>query len=1063
MLVVLSVASLSLCSHYYPLLLFLLGFLASAMLGLSCYISLAITMSPRHKSSLPVPKCLDDFQSDLIKSLAEDLEKSQTEPQDVAPVISRNVDQEINEVIDILTQQYVSSWLSNLVNNLDVTEVKMLIKRDAWTAIASLSDRLSRIDHVRLLASDMVRKVTDHFERIRLLLQQQQCDQEDQDVVATDFKIHPHLVSRDRELDFLGKIAELIVAFLLPPSYSRCPATRTILRDVLAHHVLFFAIDTLTDPDFINRSILAFLDEDKHHTTSVLLQEQHRQGLPKLEAFMHANSYQDFLSAISTSMDVDALKQIRFNILAEIVQATTLDNLSSAKISNESSSSDTRLRNYVSQLVKAKTVCEKRLGELGCDPYSTNTKDMVDHNHHDIDVERKSNLSFKAIMNSAFTRRYFYTYLEPRGQQDLLGLWAAVEELKEADRTLWHQLATEIFYTYISRGPSKSNNNIRVSKAALKRIEAFLMGDSGPQVFYEIQEDVLRTLEAVHYPAFLVSDTCYKMLEDAHERGVVISETAKTQEDDNNIEEDNNTTPMNGSDTESAILEEEEEEIVKQEAEKKGFAENHSTYAKSQLEHVGERLQNKMQALKALKSSLKPDSKVLKMLQGEVEGLQMDHSHVEQHLLRTEAWAEHLGRWRCHVQSVEHVEDQDVLRAVLVVHVPMRRDEAKRMMVKRQQQQPPSWVCTRQLNEFHSLHRDLLPYVTWVKDMVLPAANSGRSSLISFRGSGNSGSSNSTSSLSGSSQPSCGNINLESRYNEKARSVLQRYIDAILSDDKLSSSEIIYSFLSPSPKHLKTLSSRGENSSSSSSGKMLRQQPKRYCSSSSSSSSNFNSKDQEQQKFFSFFKSGDSSPPSIYENYHFDKDPNDPNDEEGERFLLNDFDARDGAANNSSGQDGVAEPLYALIGEVFDMRGVFKILRKSLMTFVQITYGSTISRQLRDTVAWATSEHMVIKAVRGVKTAFKNHDDAKGIGTTTTTIDRKEAREAVLRHIPDVLVNLVGQQAARNGMAKVLDTLQDKTLNKQLAYDMLELLSYTIFPELVQSYAVQQFKNNFSL
>ena len=35
----------------------------------------------------------------------------------------------------------------------------------------------------------------------------------------------------------------------------------------------------------------------------------------------------------------------------------------------------------------------------------------------------------------------------------------------------------------------------------------------------------------------------------------------------------------------------------------------HSSFAKSHLEHIGERLQNKTQALKALKSSLKPESK----------------------------------------------------------------------------------------------------------------------------------------------------------------------------------------------------------------------------------------------------------------------------------------------------------------------------------------------------------------------------------------------------------------------------------------------------------------------
>jgi sorting nexin-25 len=34
--------------------------------------------------------------------------------------------------------------------------------------------------------------------------------------------------------------------------------------------------------------------------------------------------------------------------------------------------------------------------------------------------------------------------------------------------------------------------------------------------------------------------------------------------------------------------------------------------------------------------------------------------------------------------------------------------------------------------------------------------------------------------------------------------------------------------------------------------------------------------------------------------------------------------------------DAIAEPLYALLGEVFDMRGVFKILRKSLIAVVQV-------------------------------------------------------------------------------------------------------------------------------
>lgn len=43
-------------------------------------------------------------------------------------------------------------------------------------------------------------------------------------------------------------------------------------------------------------------------------------------------------------------------------------------------------------------------------------------------------------------------------------------------------------------------------------------------------------------------------------------------------------------------------------------------------------------------------------------------------------------------------------------------------------------------------------------------------------------------------------------------------------------------------------------------------------------------------------------------------------------------------------RDAIAEPLYTLLGEIFDLRGVFRWLRRSLITFVQITYGRTINR-----------------------------------------------------------------------------------------------------------------------
>lgn len=60
----------------------------------------------------------------------------------------------------------------------------------------------------------------------------------------------------------------------------------------------------------------------------------------------------------------------------------------------------------------------------------------------------------------------------------------------------------------------------------------------------------------------------------------------------------------------------------------------------------------------------------------------------------------------------------------------------------------------------------------------------------------------------------------------------------------------------------------------------------------------------------------------------------------------------------------------------------------------------------------------------------------------------KETRDLLLQNIPDMLVNLVGQQSATNGTIKTFETLQNQTLNKHLFYDILDLWLREIVPEI---------------
>lgn len=119
-------------------------------------------------------------------------------------------------------------------------------------------------------------------------------------------------------------------------------------------------------------------------------------------------------------------------------------------------------------------------------------------------------LPLQYILDSVIGRRYLSQFLEQVASQDLIGYWAAVQELRGADKSNWHQLGAEIFYTYITSPTAE----IKVDRAIRKKMESFLLGDIGPNVFYEVQDNVVKILEDKYYPSFAVSEQ-YKSMQEA--------------------------------------------------------------------------------------------------------------------------------------------------------------------------------------------------------------------------------------------------------------------------------------------------------------------------------------------------------------------------------------------------------------------------------------------------------------------------------------------------------------------------------------------------------------------
>ena len=401
-----------------------------------------------------------------------------------------------------------------------------------------------------------------------------------------------------------------------------------------------------------------------------------------------------------------------------------------------------KLKKYIQQLSFAKSQCEKCLTKMGW--VGSITNDL--------------NLSVLDILSTVIGRRQFVLFLEPLKASSLVGYYTTVEELKHATKSSWHQLGAEIFYAYI-RAP---NAEIHVDKERRKKMESFLVGDIGPEVFYELQKECLVTLEEKYYQPFLLSEEYSKLKESlSHDDYKDITLHTFVQSNSSESQDDNASTCSSLSELENSTI-----DVI-----------NHSTYARNKLEQLDEKLTNKNHALEALKLTLKPDSKLLAMLEKEIDWIRSEKRQLEAHLLRTEVWGEYLGKWRAIIESVEVPDDKESPQFMIVVQVEEVNDSSYDDLtssIDATDSITTGWVLLRTLTQFHELNRKLKPMCN-DKQLDLPSNNALKLFFLK----------NDKSSL------------------EKVKQQVQKYLNFILEDEYLNQSEALYEFLSPSSEHLK--------------------------------------------------------------------------------------------------------------------------------------------------------------------------------------------------------------------------------------------------------------------
>ncbi|XP_013886100.1 sorting nexin-25 [Austrofundulus limnaeus] len=835
-------------------------------------------------------------------------------------VVSHNVDKTLKEVFDFAYRDYILSWYMSLSR--DEGQLYSMLLEDWWQMIGQLRSRLADINLVNVVCYDSIRILHSHFTDLKAASARPE-------EVARPFPLHPCLVSPDSEMAFLRCVARILLLCLLPQKDAKSHTLRCCLTEVITTKVLKPLVEVLSDPDSINRMLLSQLEQ------------REQQAEQQKKAYTYAASYEDFIKLISTSTDVNFLTQLRYQIVVEIIHATTISSLPQLKKQKERKGKESAamkadllrardMKRYINQLTVAKKQCEKRIRLLGGPNYENNEEGGAEDGE---DPQSQKILQFDDILCNPGYRELFRLYMERVDKRALISFWELVETLKTANKNEVPQIVGEIYQKFFVE-----SKEIPVEKVLLKEIQQSLVGNRGTQVFVRLQEQVTETMRERYYPSFLVSDLYHRLRRDeAH------SQSQGSPEEKGDVGQ--------GLDAGEDVCDEGTKGINEQ-----------ASYAATKLCQLYDKLEYKRQALGSIQNAPKPDKKIVSKLKEEIGAMEKEHSELQQHITRTDWWCENLGHWRANITTAETAEEGGETVACYSVCVSLLQQE---------ETTNSRWCVQRKLTEFQVLHRKLTECFPSLKKLQLPSL-----SKLPFK-------------------------SIDQKFLDKSKTQLNAFLQRLLTDERLCQSEALYAFLSPSPEHLKVMSIQKKSSFSLAS--FLERLP---------------------GDFFS----------------HTEEDADDDSD-------LSDY-----GDEPDSRRNALAEPCFMLIAEIFELRGMFKWVRKTLIALVQVTFGRTINKQIRDTVNWIFCEQMLVCYISVFRDTFWPNGTLAPHGKVRTDPERSETKERaqqkLLDNIPDALANLVGQQNARFGIIKIFNALQETRANKHLLYVLMEMLLKEVCPEL---------------
>ncbi|KAI9266042.1 PXA domain-containing protein [Sporodiniella umbellata] len=148
----------------------------------------------------------------------------------------------------------------------------------------------------------------------------------------------------------------------------------------------------------------------------------------------------------------------------------------------------------------------------------------------------------------------------------------------------------------------------------------------------------------------------------------------------------------------------------------------------------------------------------------------------------------------------------------------------------------------------------------------------------------------------------------------------------------------------------------------------------------------------------------------------------------------------------------LTESLCDLFIDMFELKDKTNWLRRqAIVILIQQILEGTIERKLKETLGYLTSHPMLVYYITKLTHSVwpegqLAHKEPRKPEEKQQT--KEEANRNLSRWLPDLLGNMVGRQNARKGARRLFTVLQNKRLNQDLMYGLLDEFIHALFPEL---------------